>query len=173
MKKRVFVSICFSKKLKSKILSWQKRQDLPVHWITEKNLHLTLVPPWYIENQEKLIKKLKSLKEVLPFYVDFNEIKFGPSPKKPRLIWAEGETPPELFTLRQKLYQKLKKIPEGRRFKTHFTIARFNPKQFSVFPIKKLSEKVHWKDKINYFYLMESRLKRTGADYQVLEKIKL
>ena len=173
MKKRVFVAIGVSAQLKEKVADFQKKLSyLPVRCIKPDNLHVTLIPPWYTTNVEEEIKRLKSIKNIIdPFAITFREVTFGPNPKKPRLIWASGNTAPEVVTLKSKLEEILNKKREKREFSTHLTIGRFKEKDFSKFPIRNLDEKILWEEKVGSFLLMESHLRITGASYEKILEV--
>jgi len=172
-KKRIFIAIPISHRLQEEILRWEKKyKKLPVRWLLGKNIHITLIPPWYEDNIEAIIEKLKGIKGK-PFNLEFNRVSYGPNLKQPRLIWAEGKAPKKIIYLKNEL-EKI--FPEHKsdynNWLMHITIARFEPEMFSYFPIKTLNEKVLWRDNINSFVLMESHLSRSGADYEVLEEFK-
>lgn len=181
MKKRVFVALPISEDLKIKIDEWRKNyQNLPVRWIKSENLHITLIPPWYISNVDRLIDRLKSIRNVSkPFKIVFRQVTFGPNPKRPRLIWASAEIPLEIIPLKSKFEEVLTRQTwlaqksEKRDFLTHLTIARFKEKEFSKFPIRDLNDKVFWEINVSSFLLMQSYLKRSGADYKTLAEISL
>ncbi len=165
------MALGISDKLESEILEWEKAfSKLPVRWLLGKNLHITLVPPWYEENIEAVIQKLNTVKSTGVFDIEFNKVTFGPDPKRPRLIWAEGEASKPIVELKTALEKILNKEPERRLFRLHLTLARFRPETFSSFPIKELNEKVFWRDRVTSFLLMESRLSREGADYTTLRE---
>lgn len=174
-KKRIFIALAVSPKTQSLILDWQKKHKKlvgsQVRWLACKNLHITLIPPWYQEeNKITAIKVLmeKIKKDSKPFNIEFQRIQYGPDPKRPRLIWAEGDTPKEMITLKRCLEKLLKREPEKRQTLLHMTIARFQPKAFSSFPIKELMETINWKAKIRSVSLMESQLSSQGADYKLI-----
>ena len=171
--KRLFVAIPISEELQKGILEWEKYfNHLPVRWLSGKNLHITLVPPWYEDNAEEVAEKLKTIKgEFGSFDVAFKRVNFGPDPKNPRLIWAENTMPQKILDLKDKVEQALM-IEGENRFKFHLTVARFRPETFTSFPIKKLDEVIFWPDKIKSIVLMESHLSPAGADYEILEEIK-
>lgn len=173
--KRIFIAITISEKLQQEVLEWEKKyQKLPVRWLQGKNLHITLVPPWYESDIEKIKEKLAPIRERCgSFEIRFENITFGPDPRRPRLIWAEGEAPLEIRNLKLEIERSLNRKPEERPFKLHLTVARFRPETFSSFPIKKLDEKVFLRDEVKSFVLMESHLSPEGADYEVIEEIML
>jgi len=60
---RVFIGIKASKILQKRVARWQREhRDLPVRWIKNRNLHLTLVPPWYEDDPVKAVSKLKTVR---------------------------------------------------------------------------------------------------------------
>jgi len=63
-KRRVFVAIGISSQLKEKIAYWQKKWNhLSVRWIKPENMHVTLIPPWYTTEVDKVIEDLKSVNQ--------------------------------------------------------------------------------------------------------------
>lgn len=171
MKRRIFVALPIFEELQEEIMQWEQRfQKLPVRWLLGKNLHITLVPPWYEEDVEGVIQKLSSIKmEDKLCSFDFSRVVYGPTPREPRLIWAEGVAPSQLLTLKQRIEKVLDVEPERRSFKLHLTLARFRPETFPSFPMKELNENVVWHQSFNSFVLMESHLSRAGADYEILK----
>lgn len=182
---RIFIAIPISEKLQQEILSWEEKYkkllvvskvEPPVRWLAGKNLHITLIPPWYADNNGIKNLKLKikdSMTSLKPFKIQFEKVTYGPDPRRPRLIWTEGPTPKGLPELKAKLEKALDQKQEKRLFKLHLTIARFRPEDFKNFPVKKLDEEVDWRNEVNKIILMESHLARSGADYEVLSKFKL
>lgn len=175
MQKRVFVSIPISSALQNGISTWrEKYRDLPVRWLSGKNLHITLIPPWYEQDPDAVIQKLKiTTIGCAPFDIEFKEVTYGPDPRVPRLIWAEGQAPQDIHRLKAQIEKILGRLPEKRQFKLHLTLARFRPENFAKFPEKNLNETVSWQEKIDSFTLMESHLSPAGADYVILEKIQI
>ena len=161
--------------LQETILLWEAQYaNLPVKWLSGKNLHVTLIPPWYEERMDAVRLKLQAFREMkASFGMEFSRVRFGPDEKNPRLIWTEGETPRELISLKDGIEEALGQHGEIRSFRLHLTLARFRPETFSSFPTKKLDERVEWRERPASFVLMESHLSPQGADYEVLEEIAL
>lgn len=176
MKRRIFVAVPVSEKLQNEILAWEGgSRDLPVRWLAGKNLHVTLVPPWYEDNIERAKALIGgALGKFKPFEIIFERVAYGPDPRSPRLIWAEGRVPQGLAALHGGLANALGATlgfePEARPFRLHLTLARFRPEDFRAFPAKELDEKVRWQETVNSITLMESHLSSAGADYEVLER---
>ena len=175
MKHRIFVAIGIPNDLQEEILRWEKlHEKLPVRWLSGKNLHITLVPPWHEEDIKTVAEKLTAVHSaVSPFELAFNEVAYGPDARQPRLIWAEGKTPKELPALKATLEHALEQKPENRLFRLHLTLARFRTETFSSFPVKQLNEKISWRDTAHSFILMESHLAPGGADYEILQEFAL
>lgn len=175
MLRRIFVAVPVSERLQKEIENWRiKYGRLPVRWLAGKNLHITLVPPWYETDVQNVVDGLKSAgKGIGHFDISFRKAEFGPDLRRPRLVWAEGEAPKEMVFLKSEVEKALNRKPEKRPFRLHLTIARFRPEMFSSFPIKKLEEYIFWPDKVGSFVLMETHLSREGADYEILGKYEL
>lgn len=173
MKKRIFVALGISRELQEEILAFERAlPDLPVRWLEGKNLHVTVAPPWYEEETAAIREKLAQIKNAA-FDVAFRSVSYGPNPKSPRLIWAEGEAPHPLLSLQNKICGALSAHAEQRPLLLHMTLARFRPETFASFRVKSLYEKIDWRDRISSFLLMESRLTPSGADYEIIETFPL
>lgn len=182
MKRRIFVAIPIPENIKFQVVRWQKEHSvLNVRWLREENLHITLAPPWYAEEKE-VEEASKTIQEVLEgfesFVVRITHIMFGPPGSIPRLIWAEGAASVEFKALQNAIQNKLLenprtgfKTPERRPTLLHLTLARFRPGTFKFLP--KIQGSVNWKFKIESIVIMESVLKRDGAEYGILREFKL
>ncbi|MCH7883536.1 RNA 2',3'-cyclic phosphodiesterase [Patescibacteria group bacterium] len=172
-KRRIFVALPIPGKIKKEIALWQeKHSHILVRWIKSENLHITVVPPWYVTDEE-FQSTVQTIKESVgaaeSFSVRFDKVLFGPSGQSVRLIWAEGETPKEFIELKGRLEDALSDFvrKEKRPAKLHLTIARFKPGTLEHLP--PLNGEIRWEFEIKSIDLMESILKRTGAEYSVLE----
>lgn len=105
--KRIFVAINISDRLKKKVsIFHQKYNNLPVRWIPDENLHLTLMPPTELDDNEmvKMIEKLKKIEGELGFIeVKFDQVCLGPDLRRPRLIWAKCEENSKLESLKNRM----------------------------------------------------------------------
>ncbi len=175
MNTRIFIALKISEELRSAITEHEAQwKDLPVRWIKGKNLHITIIPPWHVQDPQPVIDLLKTVEgKTGAVEMTFENVRPGPDPRNPRLIWTEGPTPPQLPKLKTGLEQLLKLRHEKRPFLLHLTLARFKPEDFKNFPNKKFQETVDWKETANTFVLMESKLSPSGADYTVLAEFKL
>jgi len=181
MKHRIFVTLGVSEKLKKAIFDWEEsfRKEHPetwsqIRWLTPENLHITLVPPWYEDDEgvEKTKELLHSV-EKRSFSLDFRQISYGPNPKQPRLIWIEGQTSKDLIELKDNILSVLDRRPENRLFRLHLTIARFRPEKFGSFSPKRIEETLIFREESAAILLMESHLLRSGSEYVVLERFSI
>lgn len=175
-RRRVFVGVPVSDIVTETVKKWQDthRVDYPVRWIEGENLHLTIVPPWDVEEDRKVTRVLGKISTgVEPFELEFHTIAYGPSGKKPRLIWVSADTPKEYTRLCKTVAQKLKRPRPDRDPKVHLTIARFHPNDIDLLPGRHLAEGVTWKTSVDRLVLYESHLLPTGAHYDRLYEVEL
>ena len=152
---------------------------LPVRWLSDKNLHITLVPPWHEESIERAKTVLQTIEGKFgPIELFFTNISFGPDPRRPRLIWLTGEPSERLRELVLLLEEFLgEKEQSSRQIRDggvpHVTLARFREEDFGSFPRKEINERVKWKEEARSVVLMESHLSPAGADYEALYEVGL
>lgn len=171
--KRLFVAAIAPGELKNAVKEWrQAYRRLPVRWTAEKNLHMTLLPPWSDGDDSMYRTALTEIK-FKPFSVDFDRIGYGSGFEGvPRLIWASGPHNPELEALVDTASAKLGLPRPKRRILPHVTVARFNPERFDSFPLKHIEDRISWRIIIKEVVLMESHLLPEGADYEIVESVK-
>ncbi len=174
MARRIFIALPISKQLEEHVAAFRaQHRDLPVRWLTGKNLHITVIPPWEEEQVEPITDLLETIQRTTgPISLNFHLVTYGPN-KEPRLIWAEGEAPDQIFTLKHNIERTLSRAPELRPFRLHMTLARFAPEEFSTFPVQDLKDSVSWSDEASSFTLMESHRLPQGADYEILSSFQL
>ena len=186
MRHRIFIAINLPENIKKELSSFQgKWPKLPVRWVKPENLHITLAFLGYLSDEE-LLEIIKITKEVAsrnqPFSINLNKILYGP-PKKmpPRMVWIEGEKSRELAKLQIDLENSLtgSRIsfePEKREFKPHITLGRIRQWEFrQIEPEERpnVDEDISLNFEVNSIEVMESQLKRGGAEYMVLESAPL
>jgi 2'-5' RNA ligase len=164
---RIFISIKFPKEIISEIKKIQKdfKELFLGRFTTEENLHLTLK---FLGEVDKT--KLNEIKNKLR-EVHFPRIESGLgkvgifSPSLIRILWVE--------VLGKDIDEKLNELGFRKedRFMSHLTIARIKKLLKKDLFFKKLETKIKpLSFTINKFYLMESILKKEGAEYRVLEE---
>lgn len=146
-------------------------------WVRPENLHVTL--KFIGEVREAKLSAIRaalaSVRSEQPVTLDFRGLGFFPSEKHPRVFWAGIEASPNLKTLAAEIDGAAEKlgIPrEQRPFSPHLTLARFEP--------PRMPEKLRAATQGNagrefgslrttQFHLIESKLKRSGAEYTTVE----
>lgn len=186
MNHRIFIAINLPSEIKKELNKFQRKWiELPARWVKPENLHLTLIFLGYIKDKD-LLKILTAVKEVAlsynPFFINFNKICYGPPNKPlPRLVWVESERNKDLNVLKNKLEKSLEEInipfqKEEREFIAHITLARIKTWEFrQIEPEERIeiNEEINLKFEVDSIEVMESRLKKSGAQYTILESAKL
>lgn len=185
MRHRVFVAINFPSHIKDELEKLKKHWPiLPCRWVPKQNLHLTLAFLGYL-NEEGLEKVMNSLAIVgqrhhpFSFFLDY--ISYGPDKKfPPRLLWLKGKSNEALLELKKNIDEVLNEsigyIPETRDFIPHITLARIKKWQWRQIDPEdrpQINKRVNFKIPVNSFEIMESHLKRSGAQYEILKSISL
>ena len=186
MPHRVFTAINLPEEVKKDFLDYQSKwSDFPIRWTKKDNLHITLIFIGYTP-EEKLGEICQITKEVAAlhrsFSIDLNKICYAP-PKKipPRMIWAEGEKVKELTDLKQDLEKSLAAAgihleSNNREFQPHITLGRIRTWQWKrIEPEERpdIEKDISLNFEVNSVEVMESQLKRSGAEYAILESCNL
>ena len=185
MNHRVFIAINLPENIKKKLTDYQlKWPELPCRWTKKENLHITLVFLGYLTDEE-LLEVCKITKEVVlrhePFFINLNKILYGPPKQPPRMIWIEGEGSEELGKLQKNLENALSSTQtlakadrekEVRPYVSHITLGRLKQWEFRRIEIEErpeVNEDVFFNFEVKSIEIMESRLKRGGPEYSILE----
>ncbi len=177
--KRLFIAINLPRDVKNEIARKISKIEADFRWIPQENWHLTLV---FLGSQpdEAISGILNSIKETAGKYsdieIEFDKIIMAPPNKPPRMTWLTGtkKTSQALAEMKNDLENnlidnKVRFKVEDRSFNCHLTLARF---QFPNSQIPQLPESqlpaVFTAESLD---LMESCLKPTGAEYEILTKI--
>lgn len=185
MRHRLFIAINLPEDIKSKLLNFREKWDfLPMRWTKKDSLHLTLIFIGYVTDEEmyeicqitrKVVQKFE------PFFINFERILYGPPDRPGRMIWLEGKASQELSQIKKELENALISLEklgsfrtERRPFSLHITLARIKMEKWSRLPEKpKIEEDFKASVAVNSIEVMESELKKDGAEYTVLESVPL
>jgi 2'-5' RNA ligase len=186
MRHRIFIAINFPEEIKRELEKFQiKFSELPARWVKPENLHITLAFLGYVKDEDlpkiiEVTKNVASKHESFPIRIV--KIAYGP-PKvsPPRMVWAIGEKNENLWKLQENLKNalmemRISQLEEGRGFIPHITLARIRKWEFKqIEPEERpeIDEDVNFSFEVKSIEIMESHLKRGGAEYTVLESCPL
>ncbi|OGH61896.1 MAG: 2'-5' RNA ligase [Candidatus Magasanikbacteria bacterium RIFCSPHIGHO2_01_FULL_50_8] len=170
---RIFVGIKIPKEIQQPIAIWRAGfAHMPVRWIRDHDLHITIIPPWNeINIHGVLVRMRQALAGRRPFSIDLHKITLAPDPRKPRLIWAEGHPSEKLQAIKMALHRCLNHADE-RPLRPHVTISRFSRLLFRTLGIKKLCVPVKWHFPVTSVILYESP-QIPGKGYRIIEEFNL
>jgi len=192
--KRIFIAINLPKEIKEKLrnLEAEIQNSFPMEvgnrvakWVREDNLHITLsfigevkdgVLPRVCETIERAAKDQEAFDIILE-KTCYGAVNRG----VPRLIWVETKENSKLKALAVKLKKELKeqgilRQPDSRPFSGHITLARVRAWVWQkIEPEERpdIEKEIKLIFKTKSIDIMESQLKRSGPEYNVLSKIKL
>jgi 2'-5' RNA ligase len=139
-------------------------------------------------SEQQLLEVLRISKKIAnsfqDFSLSFNKVVYAPPGKKlPRMIWVEIKKDKNLFSLVENLKKEIfqskafsYKAPEEKSYLPHLTLARFSSWKLRELFTEKLPEiekNLPLSFKVDSIEIMESILKREGAEYKLIEKFKL
>lgn len=183
MLRRIFIAINLSENIKQELAQFQKKWPaLPCRWLEKQTLHITLAFLGHL-NEERLSHVFeiieKKAEQNKPFSITLNRICYGPGKKiPPRLIWAQAENSKEFFKLQKDLEKELYnlKIHSKSKPQAHITLARikkWNWQRIEPEERPEVNLPISIEIPVHSIELMESHLKRTGAEYKVLKSVPL
>lgn len=181
---RIFIAINLPSDIKEKILVLQKKwPTLPVRWVKLENLHITLLFLGYLNTQQlkETIQTVENIaKNHKPFAVTLNRIHYGPPEKRPpRMVWIDIAKNPELLNLQKYLEDTIFSLPsfqykesEKRFYSPHITLGRIKQWEFRRLEPEQrpqIDEEISLRFPANSIEVMESQLKRGGAEYRIIK----
>lgn len=198
MKKRIFIGINFPEKIKNSLASEQQEIDRsfsyfcgssPIKWTRKENLHLTLFFTGYLEINDlpevfKIVENTVSKFEA--FDLKLGEIIYAPLKKiPPKMVWVNLDFSEELARLQKAIQAALlneanisleENNESNKNFSPHITLGRIIQWQWSrIEPeeIPQLEKNSGASFGVKSIEVMESELKRGGAEYTILKSINL
>lgn len=182
---RIFIAINLPEEIKEGLSQLSKNwPTIPCRWLKKETFHLTLAFLGNRSNQEleKVFEAIRQNTEERPsFSFSLNKVSYGPPKiKPPRLVWVEGPANSQLSQLKKNLDQALKQDlgfePEKKELLPHITLARIKQWDFKRIDWQERPEvnlDVFFEIPVNSLEVMESHLKRTGAEYEVSKSFPL
>lgn len=177
---RLFVALEIPDEVRGKLstlLHDLRTIDEAPRWVRPENLHVTLkfigeAPAEGLAAIKTALAAVRSNEEVR---LELRGLGFFPNERRPRVLWVGMQASANLARVARDIDASLGETGvarETREFSPHLTLARFNDGRLS----EKLSSTIRERRAAEFgtmetaeFHLVESKLKRAGAEYTDLE----
>lgn len=183
---RLFAALPITEEAEERISKEMKavRQQLRgknIRYKPPQKWHFTLV---FLGNQNK--NDLESIKaglgkvssQIEPTEIKMDKITYFPPNSEPSMLWARTtkETSKKMGAIQQKITKALQQEgvswdKDNRTYKGHVTLARF--KYHEVEPLPEIEQQINLSFTPKSIVLMESELKRSGSEYEILEEFSI
>lgn len=178
---RLFVALDFPDSIRQSLreLIARLKPEFPnAKWVRPEAMHVTLKFIGEVEagKLEPIGAALSSVHCEQPIDLRFRGLGFFPNERRPRVLWCGLEASTDLAALAASIEQALVPLgiaAESRDFVPHLTLARFDREGCSRHQVEKLVRAVEQlksydagETRQTEFYLIESILKPSGAEYK-------
>ena len=193
---RIFLAINLPQDIKERLADLQQeiKNSFPIEaadnvakWVTPANLHLTLLFLGEVGEREVpfLFRTVEAVvKDIPPLVLQLTKICYGPAKKiPPQFIWLETKDNKMLEKLIVDLREKVSQAGirhddrgEGQWFFGHITLARIKEwiwRRIEPEERPEIEKELDIKVEARSIDLMESRLKRSGPEYIILQSFPL
>ena len=179
MKRKIFISINLPEQPKKRLLTavelWK---ELPVKWVKEQNLHLTLFFLGFVSDDfigEICDKVRRATMQTEVFDLEFTEIALAPTKENPKMIWLTGRASEKLRILQENVEKELGTFVVSKKsFRPHVTLGRIRnhkwnaqkekPEIFAKFPLTL---------PVNSVEIMASDFAGDGPEHTIIESCPL
>jgi 2'-5' RNA ligase len=157
------------------------KNDCPAaRWVHPEGMHITLKFIGFTDdkNFDPICAALAPVRSERPVDMNFRGLGFFPNERRPRVAWCGVEASENLAKLARDVGETLEPLgiqQETREFVPHLTLSRLNPAQIPAREMEKLfraCKETEGKSlgtaHATEFYLFESILKKSGAEYRKL-----
>ena len=181
---RLFVALDLAaevRQARDDLIARLSRQCREARWVRTDSMHLTLkfigyaIDPADTKKFDALLASLAAVRSDGPVEMRFRGVGFFPDARRPRVAWCGVEASPNLAQIVADIERALEPlgIPrEKRQFVPHLTLARFDSHK-GLEPLLRAADELKSCDfgtaRETEFYLYESILKRSGAEYRKVE----
>lgn len=147
-------------------------EQFSIRSIAPADIHLTLVPPWNEPTIQDAIERLRCVARAhSSFNLELRQVRYGPQPNHPRVLWVECESNDRLDTLHAALLRAFGQV-ENRSFRPHITLARLRDRGARIARKCPIDRDIALKQAIQTVELMQSP--RPGErGYRVLASLPL
>ena len=178
MKRKIYISINIpesdKKRLTEAVSKWR---DLPVKWVKEPNLHLTLAYLGHVGDDAiveicQKVKKAVSSKEL--FDLHFSNIELN-SETESRLVWISGEESQELLKLQEDIEKELDIfVSEKKSFIPHITLGKIRKQKWEAQEKKpEIKKELMFALTVESVDVMASDFENEGQEYSIVESCEL
>jgi 2'-5' RNA ligase len=140
--------------------------DLPVRWIRDEDLHITILAPWNTSTVDAAVEKFTHLPQRSAFPLFFHTVETVPR-SIPRVLWVQSHPSYSIITLKQDLERLFGVVTENRPFLPHITLARFIDGRQSNY-VNPIHEPFSWAVSVDRVALYQSHTSSNGAYYEQL-----
>ena len=179
MKRKIFISINLLDRDKKRLISaTQKWQDLPMKWVKEPNLHITLAFLGHImdESMPEICEKVRvAAKNIEMFDLEFETIELGPDAENPKMVWLSGEASENLKILHEKIEKALGIfISSKKSFRPHITLGRIRGRKWEALaPKPEIFEKYKLTVSVESVDIMASDFGDGSREYTTIQSCPL
>lgn len=179
MKRKIFISINLAERDKKRFIrATEKWQDLPVKWVKEANLHITLAFLGHImdENMAEICEKVReAVENVEIFDLEFETIELGPDAKNPKMIWLSGRADENLRILHEKIEKVLGiYVSSKKSFRPHITLGRIRGRKWeAVAPKPDILENYNLIVSVESVDVMASDFSDGSREYTIIQSCSL
>jgi RNA 2',3'-cyclic 3'-phosphodiesterase len=163
------------------VMNQLKPKCREARWVRPESMHLTLkfighaVADGDTQKLGELRAALVTIRSSEPVELHFRGIGFFPNERRPRVVWCGIKSSQNLAQIAADVDRVLEPlgIPrESRDFAPHLTLARIDPPR-RVDALARAAQELQSADfgsaRESEFFLFESKLKRSGAEYTKIE----
>jgi RNA 2',3'-cyclic 3'-phosphodiesterase len=177
---RLFVALQIPSAVKEEIsalLEQLRAASLQPRWVRPENLHVTL--KFIGETPETKLNAIRgalsAVRSDQPVALDFRGLGYFPDERHPRVLWVGIAASPDLKTLASDIEHAMEGLGfprEERSFSPHLTLTRFQSPHIGEklrAAVRENASRDFGSLRASEFHLVQSRLKRSGAEYTTLE----
>jgi len=182
---RIFAAIELEKELKEEILSLRNHMpagNFELRWASKQQVHLTLKFLGEITSarlDEVLSAFLAAASTISPFIISLGKCGCFPERGAVRIVWAGIQNQDGALagcqSVMEREFVRIGFEREEREFKPHITVARVK-RDSSGGSLRECIEKAELallSQRVNRVSLLESKLKPSGAEYSLIERVPL
>lgn len=179
MKSKIFISLDIPEKFKKRlVVATEKWATLPIKWVREANLHITLVFLGFVDEEvipEICQKVAAAAEKSAAFDLNLEKIELFPSVENPQAIALVGQPNEELKKLVNAIEKKLGiSQVEKKSFRAHITLGRLRKRRWEELLEKpEINEKFSVSFSVKSIDIIASHFEGSGSQFVILESCPL